>query len=407
MDLHVTQESTEAGTHRTIHLNNVRDSGRENVAIFLEMVGERNVPVPQVLDGFVFGIVFYAMRLGQSIRVHGAMSRDALRNLNELQEAWCSWRPGRYQKVDISAEQIVDSVNGEHEKPAIAAFSGGVDSTFTLLRHATGKLSLASYPLKEAVLLVHGFDVPLDSPEHLEALKERTAPLLKELQLGVRVIRTNMKELDLQDWEDSHGSQLASCLHNYSHKFSYGLIGSSEPYNALVLPWGSNPATDHLLSGGTFRIVHDGAGYSRTEKVSQIATNPTATRTLKVCWEGKETFRNCGVCEKCVRTRLNFLAVGVSDPTCFTTPLDIRQIKAIPLRNDVDCAELASIVAYAKARGVEAAWLRDVEARVKGYKPPTGLRKLARKIENAWNLATRGEWKEIGNKLKAKIGCNK
>ena len=44
------------------------------------------------------------------------MSGDALRNLNELQEAWCLWRPDRYKKVDVSAEQIVDFVNGEHEK---------------------------------------------------------------------------------------------------------------------------------------------------------------------------------------------------------------------------------------------------------------------------------------------------
>jgi hypothetical protein len=88
---------------------------------------------------------------------------------------------------------------------------------------------------------------------------------------------------------------------------------------------------------------------------------------------------------------------------CFTTPLDIRQIKNIPLRYDVACGELASILAYAKARGVEAAWLRDLEARVKGYKPPRGLRKLARKIEIAWNMATRGEWKEIGSKVKARV----
>ncbi len=50
------------------------------------------------------------------------------------------------------------------------------------------------------------------------------------------------------------------------------------------------------------RLVHDGAGYSRTEKVGFVAQHPVATKALKVCWQGKERGRNCGVCEKCVRT---------------------------------------------------------------------------------------------------------
>ena len=109
--------------------------------------------------------------------------------------------------------------------------------------------------------MVHGFDVPLHKPEQLDGLVARTSPLLQELNMQIRIIRTNLKELMLQDWEDSYLAQLACCLHNYSHEFSYGLVGSGEPYNALVLPWASNPPTDHLLAGAAMRIVNDGAGY--------------------------------------------------------------------------------------------------------------------------------------------------
>jgi hypothetical protein len=34
------------------------------------------------------------------------------------------------------------------------------------------------------------------------------------------------------------------------------------------------------------------AGFSRTEKVAYIATNRTAFKVLKVCWEGKEPRKN-------------------------------------------------------------------------------------------------------------------
>jgi hypothetical protein len=398
MDLRVTQERTAEGTRRTVHLNNLRNSERENLLIFFDMIGERDAPEPFVLDGFVFGIIFYAMGLAQGVRVHGRMSTDALRNLNEFQEAWTLWKGKIYTKVDIVPDEIVDCMaNGERE--AIAAFSGGVDSMFTVIRHATGRLGLASYPLKKAVLLVHGFDVPLAEPEQLEALKERTRPFVRELNLEVRTIRTNLKELCLQDWEDSFMSQLAACLHNYSHEFSCGLVGSSESYDSLVLPWGSNPATDHLLSGAALRIVHDGAGYSRTRKVEEIAKNPTATSVVKVCWEGRETFKNCGLCEKCMRTLLNFLAVGVVNPPCFSEPLDILRIREIPLHNDAQCAELVSIVAYVKAKGIEAEWINELEIRVKAYRHSGELRKDA----SLWNMVKRGEWMQIARNVKKRL----
>ncbi len=285
---------------------------------------------------------------------------------------------------------------------AIAAFSGGVDSIFTLLRHGTKQFGAASYPLKKTVLMVHGFDVPLEKPEQLETLQRRTAPLLMELGFELKTMRTNLKELQLQDWEDSSMSQLAGCLHNYSHQFSYGLVGSTESYDALVLPWGSNPATDHLLSGAHMRIVHDGAGYSRTAKVEQIARHATAASVVKVCWEGEETSRNCGECEKCVRTLLNFLAVGVSNPACFSKPLDKRQIRALILRHDTAHGELKSIVNYAKAKGITEDWLLELDKRVRRYKGPTFLQKHAPRLQRAWALAQRGEWRQLAGKVRTK-----
>lgn len=199
-------------------------------------------------------------------------------------------------------------------------------------------------------------------------------------------------------------------MHNYSHEFSYGLVGSSEPYNGLVLPWGSNPATDYLLSGSFFRIVHDGAGFSRTQKVEEIAKNTTASKVVKVCWEGKQTFRNCGVCEKCMRTRLNFLAIGVSNPECFKTPTDTELIKTIKLNDDAQCAELKSIIKYVSDKGLKFEWIKDLQIVVDVYERPTPLlilalrgkiwawraKKLAKMIKN-------NEWRGLRDKLLEKL----
>jgi hypothetical protein len=391
------------GTRRTVILTGLNDPDRETAEIFFDLPGERHLPMPQVLDGFVFGIIFYAMQLGQNIRVDGAISADAMHNLNEFQEAWTLWKGSRYRKIDIIPNDIISCSAMDRKHEALAAFSGGVDSLFTLFRHAAGKVGLAAYPLRHSVLMVHGFDVPLNEPSQFEALKERTAPLLRELNLTIKTVRTNLKELGLQHWEDSFSSQLACCMYNFSHEFGYALIGSSEPYNALVLPWGSNPATDYLLSGSAMRTVHDGAGYSRTQKVEVIAEHPVASKIVKVCWEGKETHKNCGSCEKCMRTRLNFLAVGVTNPTCFETPFNYREIRNIDLRNDAQCAELVSIVVYAKSKGVEANWLKQLEARIKKYQSRTIIHNYLSLLMKAWKLLSDGQLGELKTRVAKRL----
>jgi len=375
----------------------VNPGTQPDIEIFFDLQGAAP-PEPRILDGFVFGVIFHAMRLGQPLRVHGAMTKDALCNLSEFQDAWACWRPRVYRKVEIiPAAVTIAEIN--LDRRAIAAFSGGVDSVFTLLRHNQDH-GHASYQLRHAVLMVDGFDVPLSAPEQFGLLTQRTKPLLDELGLKLLTLRTNLREVTLQDWEDSCMAQLACCLHNYAHAFYYALAGSTASYNGLVLPWGSNPATDHLLSGGAMRLIHDGAGFSRTEKIARIAKHQAATRVLKVCWEGREAHKNCGVCEKCIRTQANFLAVGVAHPACFDAPLDARNIKTVALRNATQCAEWESVIAYAKAAAITGEWLTQLQARVTRFKSP--LRRRLRTIRAVLKLLARGKPVEAAAKIASK-----
>jgi hypothetical protein len=245
----------------------------------------------------------------------------------------------------------------------MSAFSGGIDSSFTLLRN-TARSGNHGYPV-DTVLLVHGFDVSLSNCGDLQELIERTAPIRELTGVQLRIVRTNSKELRLQKWEYSFAAQLAACMHMYSAEFSLALVGSSEPYDALVLPWGSNPVTDHLLSGGRLRIVHDGAAFSRTDKTAYLSRFPAALESLKVCWEGKRQGRNCGICEKCVRTQLNFRAVGVMNSPCFDAPFELRRITDIRIRSEASLAELQSIVDYAGRRSIDDDWVRLLRRRVR------------------------------------------
>jgi hypothetical protein len=95
-----------------------------------------------------------------------------------------------------------------------------------------------------------------------------------------------------------------------------------------------------------------------------------------------------------MRTRLNFLAAGVENPACFDTLLDIQKIKKINVRSELQCAELMSIVTYAKNKGTTDRWLRMLEARIKSYKSGSkwsGYISLAKRVGQ---LAIEGRWKK-------------
>ena len=366
--LHIGIEETESGgmVRRTVLLS--EDGARRRHRVVYEFEDPTGTAEDRPMDGAVMAFLFHAMQRGLPVHVHGPVTRTALHNIDTLQGVWRRWYPDRYRTVEIVPEAVIDRTAPKPGRRAIAAYSGGLDSTFTILRH---RLLLPPERRHNvtALLMVHGFDVALDRPGDFERLVERTRPFRELAGLDLRVVRTNSKELHLQNWQDSHAAELAACLHLYGAEFEFGLIGSTKPYDALVIPYGTTPIADHLLSGDGFSIVHDGAAWSRTEKAAAVAAHPEAVRSLRVCWEGPEQFRNCGVCEKCVRTRMNFAAVGMAAPACFDGPLDPALIGGIPVRNEPQAAELRSILAYARQYGVEGEWLERLKERVRTIRP--------------------------------------
>jgi hypothetical protein len=312
-------------------------------------------------DGILCAVVLHAMQEHRDVRLRGPATRAALLNLGEFQLVWAGWRPAQYRPVSLEADTIVPPT--ARASRSLAAFSGGVDSTFSVLRN-NPQAAPPRYPV-DTVLLVHGFDVALGLGDALDELIARTAPVRDLTGTRLVVVRTNSKELGLQKWQDSCGAQLAGCLHLFSGAFTHALIASSDAYDELWLPWGTNPLTDHLLSGAQLEIVHDGAAFSRTDKLAFLAGVPAALRTLKVCWEGKDRARNCGVCEKCVRTQINLMAVGVVAPPCFDRPLDPRVIRRLPIKSDLVLAELRSIVEYGERHQLTAAWFHELRRRVR------------------------------------------
>lgn len=332
----------------------VRRIGFGDQSMFFEISGDQ--PPPALVNGdfAAVAMIFPAMRSGRPIHIRGTLSASLVRNLEEFQEAWAAWRPGKYRTVPITADALEEDKPGRQRK-GVFACSGGVDGTYALLRHFhkdAGRRTIAPV----TAMLVHGFDIALDKTADFVIARRSCEAMLRGFNLPLCVVRTNWRETVSRDWPMDYLSGVAACLHQFAGLADFGVIGADEDYANIQLPWGSNPVTNHLLSGGAFSLYTEGGAVGRTQRVAYISSFPDAARHLRVCWEGNVPGTNCGRCEKCVRTKLNFLASGAEAP-CFDRPPRFLEICALRAVNAVQRSFLADILQTAKRNRIRGAWI--------------------------------------------------
>lgn len=296
-------------------------------------------------DHVLVAVLLLAMQRQLDIAVEGRVSPRLLDGLETLQEIWHRWRPGRYKPIQVRAEEESEAMAIGSDRPALFAFSGGVDATFSLFRHLKGQAGRKNRR-PGAALLVQGMDIPLGQDDQYAGAAERAQAALDGSGIPLLLMRTNTRRLGM-DWEDTHALQLAACFLSLQGHFAFALQGSAEPYESLVMPWGSTPLTVPLSSTETMKVEEDGCHFDRTEKVAWLAANTGVVDQLRVCWAGERKDRNCGRCEKCVRTMLNFWAVGLPAGDAFPVKLTEALVSAIKVKNVVQLRELESLRRHA------------------------------------------------------------
>ncbi len=290
------------------------------------------LPAPPVLDSFVCGHVQWAAMLGQDLVVHGPMSRGGLHNMGQLIAIRHALSPERYRRpINVIPDRVVPAPRPPDDPGvAIAAFSGGLDSTFTAVRHARRLVGDAAYRLVGLVIVL-GFDIPLTRANRFDDVRRRAEPLARWLDLPLYPVVTNAMQLGGRAWPQSALPLFGSVLANFSQQCAVGLASAASPYGTPRFGISHPPMLDALASNEFFTLVSDGGALGRTDKIEALAPFPEALDRLRVCWQGSDPASNCGRCEKCVMTRLNFLAAGMPDPPCFDGPLEPSHVAALSM----------------------------------------------------------------------------
>jgi hypothetical protein len=324
-------------------------------------------------------LVYRAMHTGQHLHVDGPVSRSLLEGLDDFVALWAAWRPDIYRRVDVGAQEEVADRPAPAAGKAVAAFSGGLDASYTLWRHATGHAGRRSRDLHAGVL-IQGLDIPLPETDAFARVESKARASLESLGVPLATVRTNWRVICV-DWQMEFGSAVASALRNWQGVAQYGLLGSDEDYARLVTPWGGHPLHYRMASSNDFQVVYDGGESTRTQKAAAIAGWEMGVRNLRVCYRRPVTGANCGGCEKCLRTKMNFLATGQALPDSLAGAPTSDQLRGLQVSNEAQLVLLEEIAETAEAHGSGGAWLDGLRRQIKRERLRLGLKRETRRLK--------------------------
>jgi hypothetical protein len=267
-------------------------------------------------EPFVAAVSSLASALDEPIEVDAAISERLSVGLEEYWAIISCWAPQRFHPVRLNCH--LRAGDPAATGAAAAAFSGGVDSFFTLFRGADRP---STYRIGHA-LFIHGFDIPLAEQRTYAVAAAACEDALAKM--GVALIRaeTNARDfIPAAHWEMGHGSLLAGAALTLAGGVRRFFVPSSKSYTTLA-PWGSDPLLDGLLSTDQLQIVHDGARYTRFDKLQAMKDWVLLRPLLRTCYERVDGLRNCGRCSNCRRTMFVLDCLGVLEE--FTTFPSIR-----------------------------------------------------------------------------------
>jgi hypothetical protein len=183
-------------------------------------------------------------------------------------------------------------------------------------------------------VLIAGADYPSRSHPGFVELLQRVQTIATLIGIKAISTETTIRKFKLY-WPISHVFVLAMVLAYHDSRFGRGFIAAdftpSQEYG--YHPWGNSRPLVDALGGTGFPIIQAGQLIGRTEKLALLARDmPDLLQEISVCYEDKSIGGNCGICGKCVRTKLNLAASSVAfSPFFAANPPLTDQLRRLPL----------------------------------------------------------------------------
>jgi hypothetical protein len=239
-----------------------------------------------------------------------------------------------FSRVKFTTELIVDDLveNKTTSEGTALLFSGGVDSTYSLIRNMSLRPRLIMF---EGVL---GYQLDPLYEKHNQLVRKTYSDFARREGLDVNFVQTNTCHIlnDGRITHDFHKILLGTRLWD-SLQLPLVLLGLPAPlsigrFNRLLIaatadptyeldlsikyPYSSQPRIDEKFGWADLRVIHDGYVH-RFKKTSLIKEYlKTHDYHLRVCNDPPPDRLNCSACEKCFRTIAPLAMEGVDPNNC-------------------------------------------------------------------------------------------
>lgn len=255
------------------------------------------------------------------------LDKDFYDHLNDIKKGYQDMYPKVKFGGEIIAEKIVHTRPSERVEPEEAIesallFSGGVDATSSLV-------TMLKEGKKPALVTLWGADVSLNDENGWEEKSAHTEKVAQLFGLKSFMVKTNFREFINETLLDSKVEKQAGDQWWHGFQHGIGIIGHTAPLVYLYafkelciaasftrgenMTCASDPTIDEHVNMAGCRVIHDGYDYSRQDKIANIHSFVRGANIkklpIKVCWISLGA-KNCGKCEKCIRTACGFLAEG-------------------------------------------------------------------------------------------------
>lgn len=272
------------------------------------------------LDGFLVGVLPLAMELGEDVTVRGSISEKLYSNLQELMEIYHIAVPA-FSPINIVPDSLDDGKNFRCEQKIGTAYTGGIDSFFTIYKYYVKE----DIPPQEKIThLVFGnvgghyrLWNSVNSRDIFNSRYEIIKGFAKDYKIDFIKVDSNLSEVVKKDIGFNFYYPLSYLsvpliLQKLFSKYYYSSgVQKKDPSFRDVQDIASTDfVTVRLLSTETMKIVLTGTDFNRVEKTKQILENGLAKHRLNVCIHPHKDGTNCSKCKKCCRTLLTIELLG-------------------------------------------------------------------------------------------------
>ena len=264
-------------------------------------------------DPFLSSMILVAMALGEELECQGNLSPRLVYAIDEYQQIYSLWRPDVFTPIQIHPSKLSPAPLPENAGQYATAFSGGVDSFFTLKQSLFPEPGRPSWPIHYGLFVLGSPDIPLIYSKKFEIFAKQYTELFNHLGLELIPVRTNLMQFSANriPFTPFLEAPIMGCALGLSPLFS-GVFMSSARLYERYRDDGTGPITAHLLSTETFEPFASGCAYTRIQKLQAIADWAPAQENLRVCFgfTSESTEMNCSHCAKCIRTRMDLNVLG-------------------------------------------------------------------------------------------------